>query len=366
MLEQEVLLHSGDILFSFFNRLMLHRAAASSAKGSIMMNAGGSTTFGRKAPPSGRRRLPGTPARAAWGSADNTPQPTPSFTASNTNFAPGSPTDLDDDLPPGPTSPQQELDTSMGSKSVLSTHKPPPPRKEIANPIATPRQIVQPPSEPRPLTFTTGSAVQSQPEPIPATMPVPGLTVVSSAVSAPIPSVAAQASTPKPAESTAGPAIQDWNQTPRGHGINDSGFSSHTVDDSMMSTTSPQPSTLPSTSTSAPAAAPEKTQYKALSMWTNLQIFVGNLKLKTRRRRFKKYPACITGKELTTKVIGHLHSLEEERWQKANRIQTAKICQMLCDQGLIKSAHGTVGFRDSSGHLYHINKISGVGVHGLA
>ena len=71
----------------------------------------------------------------------------------------------------------------------------------------------------------------------------------------------------------------------------------------------------------AVVAAPEPSQYKALSMWTALQQMVVALKLKSHRRRLKKYKATISGKELTSKVHKWLRAREEDRYKKADRKQ---------------------------------------------
>ena len=68
-------------------------------------------------------------------------------------------------------------------------------------------------------------------------------------------------------------------------------------------------------------ANPSPTQYKALGMWTALQQMVVAIKLKSHRRRLKKYKATISGKELTSTVHKWLRAREEDRYKNANRKQ---------------------------------------------
>lgn len=286
-------------------------------------------------PPSGRRggARPAPSAKSAWGDGDDSVGAEIITTNSFFTNQPGvmDQTHGDEDLPSPPMSPDSD---QLTNKSVLMSSRAPPPPRAVAR-------------------VRGNAAPQTPVMATPAATPAATPYYTPAATPAAIP--AATPAAPASARSAAGPADTSH--------VNVSVISDEN-DTSMIS----QTAVIGGQRAEPPAvvAAPEPSQYKALSMWTALQQMVVALKLKSHRRRLKKYKATISGKELTSKVHKWLRAREEDRYKKADRKQASKICGLLYDQGLLVAAHGQVGLKDSGSHLYFVDDVTGSGVHGLA
>lgn len=294
-------------------------------------------------PPSGRRGggRPGPPAKSAWGDGDGSSGA--AITTTNNSFFANQPsvmdqTDGDEDLPSPPMSP--DLDHMTNKKMLVSNRVPPPPRA-----VAVVRGNAVPQT---PTMATPAATPAATPYYTPAATP-------ATAIPAATPAASATPAAPASARSQAGPADTSHVNVSVISDGNDTSMISQTA---VLEGQRVEPPTV--------VPNPSATQYKALSMWTALQQMVVAIKLKSHRRRLKKYKATISGKELTSTVYKWLRAREEDRYKNANRKQASKICGMLYDQGLLLPAHGQVGLKDSGSHLYFVNDVgSGVGVHGL-
>jgi len=75
----------------------------------------------------------------------------------------------------------------------------------------------------------------------------------------------------------------------------------------------------------------DKSQYKSLNMWSGIQEMVQGMKMGTRRRRLSWFKVCVSGRELNDAVLKYLRSSGDAKFAKADRKQSLKICQRLCD-----------------------------------
>eukprot|EP00040_Diaphanoeca_grandis_P025731 m.143003 g.143003 ORF g.143003 m.143003 type:complete len:244 (-) comp30286_c4_seq2:297-1028(-) len=110
------------------------------------------------------------------------------------------------------------------------------------------------------------------------------------------------------------------------------------------------------TSMTTTTTTEKPSQFKALTMWSGLKLHVVDIKVTHKRRRLKKYRNSVSGKEITSHVHKYLKGLDEDKYRNATRLQASQISEMLMKQDLIHAAHGSPALKDSSNHLYHINK----------